>query len=246
MTKRLDEILRILSIGNKVSVNELSTKLKVSPATIRQDLSSLENEGFLKRVHGGAILNESDDISHRMAINYNEKVKIAKKAAEFIKEGDTIFVESGSINALFVKEIAFIKDLTIITSNAFIARSIDQSEGCNVVLLGGVYQEESESIVGNLAKQCIDTLNFGKVFIGIDGYTFDTGITGRDMMRSEIASLVTAKGTEIFILTDSSKFGRINMSKYCSLEDVDHIITDSDISSEYRDYIQSRTDLIIT
>ncbi len=92
MTKRLDEILRILSIGNKVSVNELSSKLNVSPATIRQDLSSLENEGFLKRVHGGAVLNESDDISHRMAINYNEKVKIAKKAAEFINEGDTIFV----------------------------------------------------------------------------------------------------------------------------------------------------------
>jgi DeoR/GlpR family transcriptional regulator of sugar metabolism len=246
MTKRLDEILRILSIGNKVSVNELSSKLNVSPATIRQDLSSLENEGFLKRVHGGAVLNESDDISHRMAINYNEKVKIAKKAAEFIKEGDTIFVESGSINALFVKEIAFIKDLTIITSNAFIARSIDQSVGCNVVLLGGVYQEESESIVGNLAKLCINTLNFSKVFLGIDGYTFNTGITGRDMMRSEIASLVVAKGTEIFVLTDSSKFGRINMSKYCSLEKVDHIITDSNITSEYKDFIYSQTDLIIT
>ena len=66
------------------------------------------------------------------------------------------------------------------------------------------------------------------------------------MMRSEIAGLVTARGTEIFILTDSSKFGRINMSKYCSLEDIDHIITDSDITSEYRDYLQSHTDLIIT
>ncbi len=115
-----------------------------------------------------------------------------------------------------------------------------------MVLLGGVYQEESESIVGNLAKLCIETLNFSKVFLGIDGYTFNTGITGRDMMRSEIASLVVSKGTEIFILTDSSKFGRINMSKYCSLEDIDHIITDSDITNEYRDYIHSHTDLIIT
>ncbi|MCK5199845.1 MAG: DeoR/GlpR transcriptional regulator, partial [Spirochaetales bacterium] len=189
---------------------------------------------------------ESDDISHRMAINYNEKVKIAKKAATFINEGDTIFVESGSLNALLVKEIAKIKDLTIITSNAFIARGIVQSDGCNVVLLGGVYQQESESIVGNLAKLCIETLNFGKVFIGIDGYTFNTGITGRDMLRSEIANLIIAKGSEVFILSDSSKFGRINMSKYCSLEDVDHIITDSDITGEYRDYLQSHTDLIIT
>lgn len=105
---------------------------------------------------------------------------------------------------------------------------------------------EGVTLVGNLAKQCIDTLNSGKVFLGIDGCTFDTGITGRDMMRSEIAGFVTARGTEIFILTDSSKFGRINMSKYCPLEDVDHIITDSDISSEYRDYFQSHTDLIIT
>jgi DeoR/GlpR family transcriptional regulator of sugar metabolism len=246
MTDRLNMILRILSEGTKVSVNELSSELKVSPATIRQDLSSLENKGFLKRVHGGAVLNESDDISHRMAINYNEKVKIAKKAAGFINEGDTIFVESGSLNALFVKEISSVKDLTIITSNSFIARSIDQSLGCNVVLLGGVYQEESESIVGNLAKICIENLNFNKVFLGIDGYTMETGITGRDMMRSEIAGLIVEKGMEIFILTDSSKFGKINMSRYCSLEDVDFIITDSEISSEYIKHLETKVKLIIT
>jgi len=245
MTKRLDKILRILSSERKASVADLTEKLKVSPATIRQDLTVLENGGFLKRVHGGAVLNESDDISHRMAINYGIKVNIAKKAAEFVKEGDTIFVESGSTNALFVKEISGIKDISIITSNAFIARSVDQGKGCSVILIGGVFQQESEGIVGNLAKICIENLNFTKVFLGIDGFTMDTGFTGRDMMRADIAAKIVERGKEIFILTDSTKFGRINLSRYCNLEDVDCIITDSALSDTYKDEISKVTDLII-
>jgi DeoR/GlpR family transcriptional regulator of sugar metabolism len=170
---------------------------------------------LLRRNHGGAELCETDDISHRMAINYDDKVKIARKAISFIKDGDTIFVESGSINAIFVKELASAKGITIITSNAFIARNIDQKRGCSVV------------------------------FPGIDGFTFETGFTGRDMMRAEIASYIVAKGREIFILSDSSKFGQIHVARYCSIEDVHHVITDVGLSDEYRAGISSKVDLIL-
>lgn len=245
MTKRVDGILRILAKDGKATVLELAGELGVAPATIRKDLMFLEKGGFLHRVHGGAELTEIDDISHRMSINYNEKLRIARKARELVTENETIFVESGSLNALFVKELADLAGLTIITSNAFVARSIEQQKGCTVVLLGGVFQKESESLVGNLAKVCLENINFSKVFLGIDGFTFDTGFTGRDMMRAEIIEAVVKKGHEIIILSDSSKFGHIGMSRYCSLDDVDIVVTDDQLPQEYRDGLAAKVKLLL-
>ncbi|MEI6874604.1 MAG: DeoR/GlpR family DNA-binding transcription regulator [Spirochaetota bacterium] len=245
MTKRIDRILKALSKDRRATVLELAEALGVSPATVRQDLTVLESEGLLRRVHGGAELNENDDLQHRMAVNYHEKLKIAKKAAEFVHDGDTIFVESGSSCALLVKELLPIRGLTVITSNAFIARSIDQSKGCTVVLIGGVFQKDSESLVGNLAKVCIERLNFDKAFLGIDGFTFETGITGRDMMRAEIAASIIAKSREVNILSDSSKFGRIGMSRYCSLDEIDRIITDDQLSEEFRKGLGDKLQLVM-
>lgn len=245
MTKRLDRILKVLSEQRKVAVLELAEQLKVSPATIRQDLTVLEQEGLLVRNHGGAELRETDDLAHRMAVNYEPKLKIARKAVEFIDEGDTIFVESGSTNAIFVKELTAAKRVTIITSNAFIARRVDPSRGGSVILIGGVYQRESESLVGNLAKANIDQVNFNRAFLGVDGFTLETGFTGRDMMRAEILSYIVSKAREAFVLTDSSKFGQIHLSRCCRLEEVKRIITDEGLSEQYRSALRGKVDLIL-
>ncbi len=245
MKKRYSMILKVVSDGHEATVSELSNVLKVSPATVRQDLTILEQMGFLQRVHGGAVLNETDIISNRMAINYNEKLRIAQQAASYVNAGDTIFVESGSVNVLFVREISKARNITIITSNAFIAHEINQQNGLQVVLIGGLYQKESESVVGNLACLCIDNLNYGKTFIGVDGFSKKTGFTGRDIMRAEIVAKIIKKSNDVFILTDSSKFGKIFISKYCDISEVNHVITDAAISSEYKEYLAAATDLII-
>ena len=245
MTKRLDQILKILSAQRKVSVIELAEDLQVSPATIRQDLTVLEQEGLLVRNHGGAELRETDDLAHRMAINYEDKLKIARRAVDFVEEGSTIFVESGSANAIFVKELTSTKRVTVVTSNAFIARKVDPSRGGSVILIGGVFQRESESIVGNMAKTNIDQVNFERAFLGVDGFTAETGFTGRDMMRSEIVSYIASKAREVFILTDSSKFGQIHLSRCCRLEEVHRIITDANLPEKYRAALAGRVDLIL-
>lgn len=233
MNQRHKEILSIMSDGHRVTVNDLADRLKVSQATIRQDLTQLENNGFLRRVHGGAVLDESDDIAHRMGINYEKKLKIAKKAAHYVNEGEIIYIESGSINALFAKEVAKIPKTTIVTSNAFIARQIGKESLGQVILLGGVYQPESECMVGNLVRVCLNSINFTKAFIGIDGFTPETGFTGRDMMRAEINSEIISRSPQTFVLTDSSKFGRIALSKYCGLTDIEYLITDEVPQDEY-------------
>jgi DeoR/GlpR family transcriptional regulator of sugar metabolism len=240
MNDRQKRILGRISSGGKASVNELADLLEVSPATIRQDLSFLEDRGMLRRYHGGAVLDETDDISHRMGINYDAKQRIARRAAEFVQDGETVFVESGSINALLVKELSCKNKITIITSNAFIAQQVDLDSTCKVVLLGGIYQHESKSMVGNLAKVCLETINYSKAFIGVDGYTDETGFTGRDMMRAEINVDVIKKSPSTYILTDSTKFGHIALSRYCGPEDVDVLITDTELEAAFHRSIEEK------
>jgi DeoR/GlpR family transcriptional regulator of sugar metabolism len=239
MNARQRQLLTVLSDGRRASVNELSDRLEVSPATVRQDLTGLEKQGFLRRVHGGAVIDESDDISHRMAVNYDKKLSIAREAKRLVQEGETIFIEAGSVNALLAKEVGAVANLTIATCNAFIARQASQQASGNVILLGGIYQRESQSVVGNLTRLCLANINFSKVFIGVDGFTVENGFTGRDMMRAEINQEVVARASEVIVLTDSSKFGKIALAKYCEVGQIDYLITDGDIPDQFRGYFES-------
>jgi DeoR/GlpR family transcriptional regulator of sugar metabolism len=233
LNDRQNKILKLLSRDDQASVNDLSGKLNVSSVTIRQDLNFLESEGLLKRVHGGAVLKDADDIVNRMSINYEKKLRIARKASEYVKTGETIFIESGSANALLARELTG-KSVNIITNNVYIARQLRKNQPSNIILLGGIYQHESESLVGRITRVCIDQLNFNKTFLGIDGYTSKTGFTLRDLLRAEISAHIIKKSKEVFIVSDSGKFGKTEVATICHSCDIHHLITDTDLEEKYR------------
>ncbi len=239
MNKRHRAILDLLVEKKEVSVTLLAERLAVSGVTIRQDLSQLEQQGFIKRVHGGAILNDTDDISTRMAFHYKHKLNIAREAASLVNDGETVLIEAGSTNVLVSKEIAGKKNITIITPNVFIARELKENSETSVILLGGLYQRQSESLVGSLAKLCIDHINFHKAFIGIDGFTPDAGFTGKDMMRAEIIAYIAQKSPQLFVVTDSSKFGKMELTRYFGAEDVDYVITDDGIPEKEKTFLEN-------
>jgi len=237
MNERQDEILKILSTIGTISVNKLVDLLKVSGVTIRQDLNLLEEEGFVKRVHGGVVLKNSDDISRRLTINYEQKLKIARRASKFVESGDTILIESGSTNTILAKEISMLENITVITLNIVIAREFRKNENNSVILLGGNYQKESESLIGPLIKTCLEHVNFKKAFIGVDGFSIDTGFTSKDIMRAEVSSEIAKKAEMVFILTDSSKFGKRELIKLFDIDNVDYVITDDGIPTKEKEYL---------
>ncbi len=238
MNERHREILNILVEKKEVSVNLLAERLAVSGVTIRQDLNQLEKRGFIKRVHGGAVLNNTDDISTRLVFNYEKKLRIARKAASLVDEGETVVIEAGSTNALLAKELVKKKGVTIITPNVFIARELREHYDIPIILLGGVYQQQSESLVGKLTKLCIDHINFHKSFIGVDGFTKEAGFTGKDMMRAEINAYIVEKSPQVFVVTDSSKFGRVELTTYFGPPEVDYVITDEGIPAEDKAFLE--------
>lgn len=209
MKKRMNQILELLTEEHKIEVTVLSEKLGVSQVTIRKDLDELEDKGIVVREHGCAILRSSDDINGRIAYHYEAKKSIAKKAASFVHDGDTLMIESGSCCALLADTLtAEKKDLTIITNSAFIADYIRGKSNFQVVLLGGIYQQDSQVMVGPMVRQCAENFCVDLFFIGTDGYSLRTGFTNRNQMRAQAVRDMAPQAEQIIILTESDKFAK--------------------------------------
>ncbi len=246
MNKRHEQILNIVNKEKEVSVNRLSSLLSVSHVTVRSDLKSLEEQNLICRVHGGASLPSTDDISHRLSINYSKKQRIAVRASELIEEGETILLEAGSCVALLAQELSKRTNINVITNNTFVARQLKDSEKINVILMGGIYQKESETLVGSMVKEYLSYYNFSKVFLGMDGFTMEDGAMCRDLDRAEVMAEFARKGREVFFLSDSAKMGVSAVRTICKPEEIDCIITDDDIDSDYKEYFENSSIRLIT
>lgn len=209
MNSRQQTILQTVIDKGRMSVADLAKMTGVSEVTIRQDLNTLEKQSYLRRTHGFAVPLDSDDVETRMMNNYTVKRELADYAASLVSAGETVFIENGSCNALLARRLGEQRDVTIITVSSYIAHLLKDAL-CDVILLGGIYQKKSESVVGPLTRQYIQQVHFSKAFIGIDGWQPETGFTGRDMMRSDVVNAVLEKGSEAIILSDSSKFGAVH------------------------------------
>ncbi len=238
MNQREVEILNIVTKSEKIEVAQLAEMLKVSPVTIRKALDVLESKGLILREHGYAIASSKDDINNRLAINYVVKQRIAKAAADLVQSGETIIIESGSSCALLAELLASSKqNVKIITNSAFIAGYIKNKPYAKVILLGGEYQNESQVMVGSLVSKCIEGFFVDKMFIGTDGFSEQSGFTGKDLPRAEAVQTMAGKSKHVIVLTDSSKFSHQGVVSLLPLEKISTVITDSEINSTKEDYL---------
>lgn len=221
----------------RVSVTDLAKTTGVSEVTIRQDLNLLEKQSYLRRTHGFAVPLDSDDVETRMMNNYPVKRQLAEFAASLVNDGETVFIENGSSNALLARTLAEQKKVTLITVSSYIAHLLKETS-CEVILLGGIYQKKSESMVGPLTRQYIQQVHFSKAFIGIDGWQPETGFTGRDMMRADVVNAVLEKGSEAIILTDSSKFGAVHPYTLGPANHFSRVITDDKLNATAHQALQ--------
>ncbi len=247
MNKRTNQILEFLTIENKIEVSQLAEKLGVSQVTVRKDLDELERQGIIVREHGSACLRSADNLHGRIAYHYEAKRKIAKRAAELIFDGDTLMIESGSCCALLAEELTVSKkDLTIITNSAFISEYIRGRSNFQIVLLGGIYQQDSQVLVGPMIRQCVENFYVKYFFIGTDGYSRQTGFTNRDQMRAQAVRDMARQAEHIVILTESEKFTRhgvvpLNLRDYPRT-----VITDSQIPQATADGLMQCQIQVIT
>ena len=223
MKNRGNKILELLTKDNKIEVSHLAEELGVSQVTMRKDLDTLESKGVIKREHGFALLCSTDDINGRIAYHYEEKRKIAQKAAGLVSNGDTM------ADTLTTTK----KDLTIITNSAFIAEYIRGKSNFQINLLGGIYQQDSQVMVGPMILQCVENFFVDRFFIGTDGYSTKMGFTNQDQMRAQAVRDMARQAEEVIVLTESEKFSKRGIVPLNLKDQIKAVITDSEIDSFY-------------
>jgi DeoR/GlpR family transcriptional regulator of sugar metabolism len=235
MAKRDNQILDILTSEHRVEVAELSRRLGVSEVTVRKDLDALQAKGVVVREHGFATLSHSNDVDGRLAYHYDEKLRIARAAADLVHDGTTVMIESGSCCALLARELADTKTgVTIVTNSAFIASYVRDSPHVSVTLLGGTCQRDSQVVVGPLVRTCAQEFYVDRLFIGADGWVQGVGPTNADQMRADAVRSMAESAAEVVVLTESEKFGRRGAVPMRLLGRHVMLITDANITDDWR------------
>ena len=237
INKRQAQIVQIVDVENKVSVNDLARRLNISEVTIRKDLSLLSEYGILIREHGYALKKNTSDITNRLSINYDIKCKIARKACSLIDPNETILIASGSTCALLAEEIAKTRpSVTIITNSVYIAEHASKIGKNKIILLGGEYQSDSQVMVGPIVRSSVKQFYVNKIFLGTDGFMKKSGFMGSDYSRTEAIRSMIESAKNTIVITDSTKFDKRGLLVQFADNQVDELVTDSNIDEELKNY----------
>ena len=218
-----------------VKASELSQNFGVSIETIRRDLDSLNKEGRLTKVYGGAILEkvvaQEQNLVHRASANHELKQQIAKIACRFVEEGQSIAMDSSTTNLEIAKMLKKSFDrLTVITNGIDIAMELRDKEHFNTVLTGGTLRIGEVCLVGGLAEEFLDKFHIDKVFASVSGVSISNGFTDYGLGEYHVKMKMIERAREVIVPADSSKFDVISLLKVGNLDLCDFIITDSQLN----------------
>lgn len=239
------KILESLKAHGQVNVNELSESLGVTGVTIRNDLAQLEKKRVLIRARGGAIKMEQNfadedyPLSDKQKKHLLEKREIGKRAAELIDENDTIILDSGSTTCELARNLKKFNGLTIITNALNVATILAEYNNINVIVPGGILKKNSLSLIGILAERGFKDYFCDKLFLGVDGFDLDFGISTPDPEEAHLNKIMIEISKEVIVVTDSSKFQRRGLVLIAPVHKINTVVTDQGILQESKDKLES-------
>ena len=224
---RRKKIYQALEQDGSVKVDELAAEMHTSPLTIRRDLDHLEKLGLIERYYGGASIRKEES-AHKYSNSDIDLYKhsIAQRAAQFVTDGDTIFINSSSTALLMLKYITA-KMVTVITNNGNAIFSSLQ-EDINVILTGGELRAPKEVMLGEFALNNLNLVTANKSFLGCSGLTVEEGFTTASMQEVAINQLMLSRVSgKKYILADHTKIGSKQSFISGSPTQISCIITDN-------------------
>ncbi|WP_438431189.1 DeoR/GlpR family DNA-binding transcription regulator [Gorillibacterium sp. sgz500922] len=232
--RRHELIMEVLLNQKEVTVNELSERLGVTGKTIREDLTRLEEQGLLVRVHGGAVLAQSDQFgilsdTEPLATNSAEKTEIAARALRYMEPDDILALDGGSTTLAIARALDN-APLTVITNDLYIISELTPKDRIRLVVPGG-YRVRNV-LAGPEAVDYISRLNIGKAFVSATAVHLEHGLsvyTG-DSLDYKQALVRTAR--KVYAAVDHHKFGSTALRTFATLAEVDGLITDRGLPAE--------------
>jgi DeoR family transcriptional regulator of aga operon len=241
--ERRQYIVALAQEHGRVLVEELSQSLGISRITIRKDLDCLQNRGVLQRTHGGALLPWSGALSdpslqEKEGRHSKEKQRIAAAAVNLVQEGQCVLLDSGTTTTAIARALKKFSHLTIITNAMNIAAELSGTD-FEVLLTGGSLRKNSFSLVGPLAEDMLRDMHADILFLGVDGFDLDVGLTTPNVMESRVNRAMVKAAATVVAVCDSTKFNRRSLSKIVDAAAIHHVITDSNLPQETAEVLRS-------
>jgi DeoR family ulaG and ulaABCDEF operon transcriptional repressor len=244
------KLIRLLTPDSVTSVEEMSDKLGVSSATVRRDLNELHNHGRLKRVRGGAISIDADDI--RMpspanlkgqagydlsaSENVEAKKKIGRRAANLIEPGEAIIIDGGSTTSHLAQAIS-VENLAVLTTSVPILFALLQRPQISVLITGGEVFREQNIFLNPYPDGIAANFYATKVFLGAQAIT-RAGLMQTDPLLVQNEKNLIGRAERVIVLADSSKFGARASLSVCSLAQISTVVTDEGLTAASRKMLE--------
>jgi DeoR/GlpR family transcriptional regulator of sugar metabolism len=212
---------------------------KLTEASIRSDLTDLENEGLIHRFHGGARIVAPPSFETRRSVNLANKKKIVQKALTHIQEGETLYLDSGTTVLLLAQELSRVGDLTVVINSPSILNYLGSETEKKVIMVGGEWSHEDQCCYGLMTERDLADIYVSKVFMGADSIDVETGSVFAHLRNLSYISRIIKNAKQTVLLADSSKFNRIRGMKIIDLSDINVIITDEGLPLEQQEKIRS-------
>jgi DeoR/GlpR family transcriptional regulator of sugar metabolism len=236
--ERRQSLLGVLRKQPGLRVPELAKALDVSEGTVRNDLNALEEEGRLKRVHGGAVLDDQDQFQNNSFVrrykqNVAAKLVIAREAAALVNDGDSILLDASSTAYYLARALSERKKLRVMTNGFEVARELAQNSSNSVILIGGVVNNDSSSVTGLLSEKIIAEMHIEKAFFSCSGFSLERGMTEVHFAEAQLKRKAIESSRQVIALVDSTKFGKEDLTPFAGSDQIAFLISDSKLSPEW-------------
>lgn len=234
--ERRQRIFEDIEASGIASVRELAQRFEVSTITIMRDLQELEQEGLIRRVHGGAIsvrgASYEPPFTARESQLSTEKQRIAEKAVELINDGDSLILDVGTTTLEIARALKGKRNLTVLVTSLRAALELASQPAIQVIVVGGKLRSSELSLVGHLAEQTLRAFQVDKAFIGVGGITIEHGLTEFNFDEAGVKRTMIERARQCIVVADHTKFGKVMLTTVASLTVVDRIITGTEIDDE--------------
>ncbi|MFV2064120.1 MAG: DeoR/GlpR family DNA-binding transcription regulator [Chloroflexota bacterium] len=230
--RRAQVMSRILERG-RVDVAELAEEFDVTGETIRRDLTELQRQRLVRRVHGGAVPWRGSMLAPRLQVregrNVDEKRRIATAALAEVPERGSLIIDSGSTTLHLADLLPRDRELTVITNSVPVIRSLAHTDRPEVVVLGGLLKRLSQALVDETGIDMLRDITVDVLFIGCDAMSPERGFTVPYRAEVAIKRAMMASARRVVMMFDHSKVGNEQLFRFGSIEEVDTIITDTGV-----------------
>lgn len=237
-SERRQQISAMVKAKGSVQVAPLAERFGVSMQTIRKDLHFLTERGVMERSYGGAIAAEAvtlateAPVEAKRAINTDAKVRIGRAAAAMVEPGDSIVLDSGTTTLQIAHHLPDLEDVTVLTNDFDVLAALAKKERITVVMLGGRLRRRNLAFYGAQTESALEDLHVDKLFLGVDGFDVERGITTHFEPEAMLNRKMVAAAARVIAVTDASKFGRTCLHRIINVAEIDDLVTAGEVPDE--------------